>query len=127
MLRRDLALARALEQPHACVLGCDLADDRIRKVGRPVRRDHDLERVLRIVERERVLDAAANDGLLVVGGDDERDRRSLLRLANRPRSETRERSHRERIAGVRPRECAERTPEETLRNHAASISLTSAR
>ena len=127
VLRRDLALARALQETHARVLGRDLADDRVREVGRAVGRDDDLERVLRVVERERVLDPPADDRLLVVRGDDERDRGRLLRLAHGPRPNARERPHRQRIPGVRPRERPERAPEQTPRDHAASISLTSAR
>ena len=71
MLRRDLALARALQERDAGVLGRELADDRIREVGRAVRGDDDLELLRGVVERERVLDAPADHGLLVVGRDDE--------------------------------------------------------
>ena len=127
MLRRDLPLARALEEPHAGVLGRDLADDRVGEVGRPVGRDHDLELLLRVVERERVVDAPANHGLLVVRGDDERDRRRLVGLAHGARAHARKDSHRERVAGMRPRESAERAPEDRARDHAASISRTRAR
>ena len=126
VLRRDLALARALKEANAWVAGCDLADDPVREVRRPVGRDDDLEPVLRVVERERVLDPPANDRLLVVRGDDERDRRRLVGLAHRARTKARERSHRERVARVRPREGLERAPEHRP-DHAASSSLTSAR
>ncbi len=127
VLRRDLALARALQETNARVLGRDLADDRVGEVGRAVGRHDDLEALLRVVERERVLDAPPDDSLLVVRRDDERDRRRLVGLAHRTRSNARESPHRGRVAGVRPRERSERAPEETLRDHAASISRTSAR
>ena len=127
MLRSDLPLARALQELDAGILRCDLADERIGEVGRAVRRDDDLELLLRVVERERVLDAPADHRLLVVGRDDERDRRRSVGLADRPGPDAREDAHRERIAGVRPGEGTERAPERRPRDHAASISRTSAR
>ena len=44
VLRRDLALTRALQKADARVLGGDLPDDRVREVGRAVGGDDDLER-----------------------------------------------------------------------------------
>ena len=127
VLGRDLALARALQQLHARVLGCDLADDPVREVGRTVRRDDDLEPVLRVVESERVLDPPPDDRLLVVRGDHEGDGRRLVGLPYGPWPNAREHAHRERVPGVRPRQGAQRAPEQRPRDHAASNSRTSAR
>ena len=70
MLGGDLPAALALEQPDARLAGGDLADDVVRPIGRAVGGDDDLEELGRVVELEEVLDAAADDGVLVVRRDD---------------------------------------------------------
>ena len=72
ILRRDLAAARAADQPHARLPRRDRLDELVSTVGGGIRGDHDLEPVGRVVEREQVLEAALDHGLLVVRGDDHR-------------------------------------------------------
>ena len=114
MLSRHLPLARALEKANAQVLGGNLADDGVGEVGRAVGRDDDFEPLSRIVECQRVLDAAADHRLLVVRRDHQRNGRRLLRLAHGPRPHARQHAHRERIARVRPAERASE-PQNTAR------------
>ena len=127
MLRRDLALARAAQEPNARILGRELLDDRVRAVGRAVGGDDHLEPLVGVVERQRVLDPSADHLLLVVGGDDESHRGRHVALAHGTRPQAREHSHRRRVACVRPGERGERAPERRPRDHAASNSLTRAR
>ena len=127
VLGRDLALARALQEEDARILGRQLTDDRVGEIRRAIGRDHDLEALGRVVERECVREPPANHGFLVVRRHDQRDGRGLLGLAHGARAHPREHAHRERISGMRPGEGAERPPERRARDHAASISRTRAR
>jgi hypothetical protein len=127
VLGGDLSLSRAAQEPDAWLALRDLLDDLVRPVGGAVGGDDDLELVHGVVEREQVLEPAADHGLLVMCRDDERDGGSHVLARDRPRAEAGQRPHGRGIADVRPRESAERAPERPLRDHAASSSLTSAR
>ena len=123
VLRRDLAPARAVEQPDAGLVLGDALDDRVRPVLRGVGRDDDLESVGRVVESEEVLEPAADHRLLVVRSHDDRHRRRPRWVAGDGAApDARERARRERVADVGPGEGAERPPEERLcRGHRASV------
>jgi len=59
----------------------DLLDDLVAAVGRAVGGDDQLELFRRIVELEQILDAAADDRVLVVSRDDQDDTGSICALA----------------------------------------------
>src|SRR5205823_9521906 len=86
--------------------------------------DDDFEAVGRVVLRQRVLDLAADTALFVVGGDDERHRRTCFseRLfshrAATPRSKGQQRA---RVAEIRVEHQANGGPEESGGDHAANI------
>src|SRR5581483_6969149 len=69
--RGDLAAAREVQH----LIRARGPGDLHRAVGRPVRRDHDLQPLARVVLRERVANLAVDHVLLVVRGDDQRDPR----------------------------------------------------
>jgi len=84
-----------------------LLHDCVRTVGRTVRGDDDLEALEWVVELEKILEAAADHVLLVVGGDDERDGRRHVLLSHRPGPHACENTHRSGVAGMRPGQRAE--------------------
>ena len=92
ILCRDLAAAWAVEEPDARLACGDCLDELVRPVGRGVRGDDDLEAVGRVVEREEVLEATLDHRLLVVGGDDDADRRLPARVCATGRRRTRARA-----------------------------------
>ena len=114
VLRRDLPAARAADQAHTRLACREGGDELVGAVARRVRGDNDLEPVGGIVEREQVLQAPLDHGLLVVGGDDHRHRRGRLLRANGPAADVRRGGRGERIHGVRPGERRERDPEHDL-------------
>ena len=71
VLRADLAAARQLEHE----VGAGVPGARGGRVGAAVARDDHLESLARIVEAQRVGDLLRDHRLLVVGGDDHRQRR----------------------------------------------------
>ena len=111
--RRQLPAPLGLEQAHAVVAAHDL----VRAVGRAVGGDDELELVGRVVELEQVLDAAADHVLLVVRGDDQRDRRLDLLLAHGPLAHAPQRRRGDRIADVRPGQSGRARPEDRLQDH----------
>ena len=112
VLRRHLAPARAADEPDAAV--SEALDELVGPVGGGVGGDDELQPVPGIVELEQVLQPPLDHGLLVVGGDDHGYARQLGALADGPGAQAGRRSCCERIAEVRPRERAERGPEENL-------------
>src|ERR1043165_6469710 len=80
-----------------------------------------LEPVLRILEREEVLDPRADDVLLVVRGHDQRDAGRDVVLLYVARAQAPQPGRGERVADVRPREPAQARPEERLPDHAVTV------
>ena len=117
VLRRDLAAARAPEQPHTRLVRGDRFDELVRAVGRFVGCDDDVEPVGRIVERKQVLEPALDHALLVVRGNDDAHGGGEVALAHGPGPHAREQRGRERVTGLRPGERPERRPEQNLRDH----------
>jgi hypothetical protein len=76
----QLPAPRQSEEPDAG-LGVPL-DDRLRSVGRTVRRDDNLEPLPRVVSLQRVVDALLDACLLVIRRDDKTDRRRDRPLKN---------------------------------------------
>jgi hypothetical protein len=72
--RRHLAAAGELQD----LVGAGLPRRLGRSVRGAVRRDDHLQPVARVVERQRIVDLAANHVLLVVRGDDQRHRRQRV-------------------------------------------------
>ena len=80
VLSGDLPAARAVEQADARLAGGDGLDELVRPVGRRVGGDDDLQAIRRVVERQQVVEPPLDHGLLVVGGDDDADRRLGARI-----------------------------------------------
>ena len=125
VLRRHLPAPRALEQPHARLARCDLAHDLVSAIRRGVGGDHDLDVPGRVVELEEVLDPACDHVLLVVRGNDDRDRRQDVLATHGLRRDPRCHRSRGRIADVGPRERRQTAPEDLP--HQATISRKSSR
>ncbi len=88
VLARRLALPGQIEQLHA--IAVLLPNDRVRAIGRAVRRNQDLELVGGIVEAQRVVELLGDHVLLVVGGDDHRHGRRRRCPQDRPRPDARD-------------------------------------
>jgi hypothetical protein len=112
VLGRDLAAPLALDQPHAPVL--EAGDDGMRRVGGRIRGDDDLQLPGRVVEGEDVLELAGDHVLLVVGRDDQADRRQDRGAPRRARMQARERGDGGRVAEVRPDQRGQARPEDDL-------------
>ena len=98
VLCRNLPAARALEQRDARLARGDLPDDLVRAVRGRVGGDDDLEELGRVVELEEVLDATRDHVLLVVRGDDDRDRGQDVLAPHGPRRDPRGDGRRRGIA-----------------------------
>ncbi len=110
-----LAGPRQIEDTNAAIFPASFGD---RPVGGPVRRDHDLEAVARVIDGQQVLDPGADRAFLVVRGDDHADRRRHVGHLMRPRTQPRAQHDKDRESGVRVADQAAGEPEEE-RVHAA--------
>ena len=111
------------QEPHALVPRGHLGSTmRVGRVGRRVRRDHDPEPVLRVVEREQVFEPSADHRLLVVRRHDHRDARRGVRARDGPRPQARQDGGEQRVAGMRPADRAQGSPEKALRDHGGHAS-----
>jgi hypothetical protein len=109
---------RRLQQPHSRVR--DTANGARGFIAAAVRRDHDLEAIGRIVERQRIRDAIGNDLLLVMCGNQDRYWRKVgvgRPVARRHTSEdVRESPQGDRIQHIRVSNQSDAYPEHDLDN-----------
>ena len=117
VLGGDLPAAGAAEQADRGARGGDGLDEPVGAVLGGVGGDHDLDPLGGIVECEQVLEPPLDHRLLVPGGDDHAHARQHVLPADAPPAHARSRGRRQRIAGVRPAERAERRPEERSSEH----------
>jgi len=134
VLGTDLSAPRELEHD----VGARLAGARRRVVAAAVAGDDDLEALARVVQRQRVLHLVRDHVALVVGGDDQRQRRRLgrrpcpgLSAGATPRAprQAREQRQKQRVAELRPDDQRHRRPEDDLQRgpHRAGFSPSSER
>jgi hypothetical protein len=107
ILRGDLASALAADELDARVLRGQPSDDLVRRVGRGVGGDDDLDQLTGIVEVEQVPHAALDHVALVVGRDDDTHRRLDLAGIDSPAPHPGSQSSCQRVAHVRPHERGE--------------------
>jgi hypothetical protein len=113
VLGRDLATARAADEPHAAVPLGEPFDECLHAVGGGIGGDEDLEPA-RVVLRQEALDEPLDDLLLVVRRDHDRDARRDVLLRHAHPSHGGESRHEERVTHMRPEDRAEAGPEEDL-------------